>query len=254
MQRHGREERRPPELTVKHRVTFYHNGNERIDFADVVWLFNHREIPLIQGTWIGRIDQFITSWSDELTDEQEGVRGEQSGVALKENLVRLSLDDIHELFVDQPLDIYSDNEWDYMGESVLDRIIEHMTPGFIDQRDPLRLVIVLPPEKIVPDITPRTEIAIRRWARQKIEDNHVKIRIGRRFGYHGLIPGFLFLATCVVLSKFTLDGLGPYVGPVLAFIFAEGVLIVGVVALETPVRAILYNHLPYQREIECSRS
>jgi hypothetical protein len=167
---------------------------------------------------------------------------------LKENLVRLSLDDIHELFVDQPLDIYSDNEWDYMGESVLDRIIEHMTPGFIGQKDPLRLAIVLPPEKIVPDITNRTEIAIRRWARQKIEDNHVKIRIGRRFGFRGLIPGFLFLATCVVLSKFTLDSLGPYVGPVFAFIFAEGVLIVGVVALETPVGAILYNHLPYQRE------
>jgi hypothetical protein len=36
----------------------------------------------------------------------------------------------------------------------------------------------------------------------------------------------------------------------LTFILAEGVLIVGVVALETPVGGILYDHLPYRRENE----
>ncbi|NLX48617.1 MAG: hypothetical protein GXY82_01835 [Methanospirillum sp.] len=41
-----------------------------------------------------------------------------------------------------------------------------------------------------------------------------------------------------------------YVGPVLSFIFAEGVLVIGVVALETPVGKILYDHLPYRRENE----
>ncbi|NLX48618.1 MAG: hypothetical protein GXY82_01840 [Methanospirillum sp.] len=81
---------------------------------------------------------------------------------LEENRFRVSLDDIYELFVEQPLDIYSDEEWDYMGESVLERIIEHMTPGVISRKRPLRLIIELPPEKVVPEMARQTEVAVRR--------------------------------------------------------------------------------------------
>jgi hypothetical protein len=169
---------------------------------------------------------------------------------LEENLVTVSLDDIHELFIDQPFDIFSEEEWDYMGESVLDRIIQHMTPGKMRRKQPLRLAIRLPQEKILSDIDRQTEIAIHRWARQKIEDNHLKISISRWNGFRGLPPGFLFLAVCLALGTLILESLGPYVGSVLTFILAEGVLIVGVVALETPVAAILYEHLPYRRENE----
>jgi hypothetical protein len=176
--------------------------------------------------------------------------GEDLERQLEQSLVTVSLDDIHELFVDQPVDLYSDDEWDYMGESALDRIIEHMTPGRVRKKRPIRLVIQLPPEKIVPDLAGRTEVAIRRWARQKTQDNHLKISIGRWNGFRALPPGFLFLAICVVLSTFMLESLGPYAGSVLTFILAEGVLIVGIVALETPVGAILYDHLPYRRENE----
>lgn len=167
---------------------------------------------------------------------------------LEENLVTVSLDDIHELFVDQPFNIFSEDEWDYMGESVLDRITMHMTPGMISRKRPFRLVIRLPEEKIVPGIARQTESAVRRWARQKTMDNQLQIRVGRWNSLRSLVPGFLFLGGCLVLGSFILESMGPYVGAVLAFILAESVLIIGVVSLETPVSSILYDHLPYRRE------
>ena len=169
---------------------------------------------------------------------------------LEENLVTVSLDDIHELFLDQPIDMFSEEEWDYMGESALDRIVQHMTPGTMRRRQPLKLVILLPRERIVPDIAGKTETAIHRWARQKIEDNILQMRINRWSGLRGLPPGFLFLGACLALGTFMLESLGPYVGSVLTFILAEGVLIVGVVALETPVGSILYGNLLFKRENE----
>lgn len=204
----------------------------------------------VAGYRAGRIDELIVPRAKDLTGEGVPFIGKKLEHQLEENLVTVSLDDINELFLDQQFDIYSDEEWDYMGESALDRIIQHMTPGRMREKQPLRLVIRLPQEKIVSGIAQKTEIAIHRWARQKIEDNHLKISISRWNGVRGLPPGLLFLASCLVIGTSILDNLGPYVGSVLSFILAEGVLIVGVVALETPVGAILYDHLPYKRENE----
>jgi hypothetical protein len=147
-----------------------------------------------------------------LTGEGMPFVGKKLEHQLEENLVTVSLDDIHELFLDQPFDIFSEEEWDYMGESALDRIIQHMTPGTMRRKQPLRLVIRLPQEKIVSDIARQTEIAIHRWARQKIEDNHLKINITRWNGIRGLTPGFLFLGACLILGTFILDSLGPMSG------------------------------------------
>ena len=166
----------------------------------------------------------------------------------------IDIDDIRELLIAPPRDIFSDRPHVYMGQSVVDRLLEHFMHQFELKSQKHRMVLRMPSEKITPDLSARCEEALDRYTSTKIHDNDCRKRAVRRRGLLEIPVALLFLIASVtfgfLIGSQVITGL-PSWGPL---VLKEGFFIFGWVAMWGPVDTLLFGTLELSGENRALRA
>lgn len=163
------------------------------------------------------------------------------------------IDDIRHMLIAPERNIYSTNPIVYMGQSVVDRLLERFKQEKGLNRRNFRLVLLMPREKIAPYLSEDFEAALDRFTATKIGDNKRRMAAIRREGMLQIPYALVFLTTSMGLgllfgSEYFRESL-----PIFSVI-SEGAFIVGWVALWGPVETLLFGHFPYLRENRALRA
>lgn len=137
-----------------------------------------------------------------------------------------------------------------MGEPALVRIIKHLEPGWMRRQKKMHLTIKLPPDQIKPGLKEDVDAAVKRFCREKIEDNKMKLRNLRWNGIRAIPFSILFLGICLGLGRLLGGGVLTFIPEGLQVIFSEGFTIIGWVSLWDPVETLLFDPIPVKRENE----
>ena len=103
-----------------------------------------------------------------------------------ENIV-LRLDTIDQLFNEPDTNPFSDKVVNVLGESALTLAVRRALAKSIRHPHGLLLTIMLPADQITPGLEAQTREAIQRYAKAKIDDNKLSIRLSRLRGLVGLL-------------------------------------------------------------------
>jgi hypothetical protein len=112
----------------------------------------------------------------------------------------------------------------------------------------MRLVLLLPPKEMEPDLEAKVRSGIQRFCTLKIEDNNNKLRFLRQLWWRSAFNGVLFLAVCILLANLFGSDWLPFLPSLFKSILAEGFTIIGWVGLWHPVETLLYDWIPIARE------
>lgn len=157
----------------------------------------------------------------------------------------LELNDIRDLFVAPDHNLLSSNEVEILGQPGILRVLYRLKPRSLSTS--MRLVLLLPSEKIHPDLEQQVRTGITRFCILKVEDNQSKLRLLRRLWWRSTLHGVLFLSLCLALSHlFGSDWLP--LSPFFQSLLTEGLMIIGWVGLWHPVETLLYDWIPIVRE------
>lgn len=127
--------------------------------------------------------------------------------------------------------------------SGMDRLLDTLTPA--TARNPLTVIVEVPAAEA--ELGARLRPAVAGYVAHRVAElRAAKRRIERR-GFTELALGLVFLAACLVLSGAAVAVPG---GPAwLGLVVAEGLVIVGWIALWHPVDMLLFERWPLRREI-----
>jgi len=157
--------------------------------------------------------------------------------------ITLHLDDIQQLFQAPELDPFSGHDHSLSG---MEQILNELKPKSLMR--PVRTIILLrrthPPE----DIEQNCRLAVQKFCAAQIHQITNELAALRRQGIKALQTGLLFLAVCLLLSTL-FDGLET-LPKLLRRFLSEGFLIAGWVSLWHPTELLLYEWLPYRRDIK----
>ena len=127
--------------------------------------------------------------------------------------------------------------------SGMDRLLDALTPA--QARGPLTVVVEVPGADA--NLEARIRPAIAGYVAHRVAELRAAKRHIERRGYTELSLGLVFLAACLVLSS---AAVAVPAGPEwLGFVVAEGLVIVGWIALWHPVDMLLFERGPLRREI-----
>lgn len=155
--------------------------------------------------------------------------------------ITLNLNDIRYLFQAPTPD---PNLGRYSEDSGIDVIINELEPRSL--RRPVHTTIVLPSDRIKPDMEADTLEAVRRYCDVQIRWVENEQTAVRRHGLRTLQTGLIFLAACLFLSAFfSRVGVLP---DFLQTFLVEGFIIVGWVSLWHPVEILLYDWWPHRSD------
>ncbi len=87
----------------------------------------------------------------------------------------LQLDRVEDLFVAPDVDPCSENEAAVLGEPALEHVAKRFGRRFRFHQHP-SLTLILPNDRITPDLAPRVQAAIRRYCAARIDENDLAIR------------------------------------------------------------------------------
>jgi hypothetical protein len=167
----------------------------------------------------------------------------------------LHLGDRHDLFAAPELDPFDDSHVvdlpaadafaDELYEPGLECLVSRLRGNRLARRG--QLVLVLPPDKLEPDLEGKVRRAIARYCRHKILESKRTLSELLWTGVKALQCGVLFLASCLALAAaIARSNVAPgSVGDV----FTQGLTIVGWVSLWRPVEVFLYEWWPHWREV-----
>ena len=161
---------------------------------------------------------------------------------------RVEIDDIRYMLIAPPRDVFSKRKYVYMGQSVVDRLLEHflMQKGLSKQKH--RLVLLMPPDKITPALSQELEAALDRYTATKIKDNRNEMAAIRRRGMRQIPYALVFLAISVGFGLLLGAGSISNIPPVPATVLSEGLFIVGWVAMWGPLDTLLFGRFPLAAE------
>lgn len=127
--------------------------------------------------------------------------------------------------------------------SGMDRLLDRLTPAAA--RSPLTVVVEVPDADA--GLAARLRPAIAGYVGHRVAELRTAKRQIERRGYTELALGLVFLAACLALSS---AAVAIPAGPEwLGFVVAEGLVIVGWIALWHPVDMLLFERGPLRREI-----
>ncbi len=158
----------------------------------------------------------------------------------------IELNDIQSLFVAPELNLLSNNELEILGQPGMMRVLYRLKPQSLQSQ--MRLVLLLPPEKIEPHLEEKVQSGIKRFCTLKIEDNNNKLKLLRQMWWRSTLNGVLFLAACIFLANLSGGDWLPFLPPLLKPVLTEGFTIIGWVGLWHPVETLLYDWIPIVRE------
>lgn len=156
----------------------------------------------------------------------------------------VKIDDIAQLLTAAPRDILSDQPHAYMGQSVLERVLDHYQheKGLLKKRH--RLVLLMPPDKIAPGLAERCQAAMGRYADTAITDNRFRMAALRRNGLRQIPYSLVFLSACILLGILLGSEAVSAIPTWVSTVVSEGAFIVGWVALWGPVDTLLFARFP----------
>ena len=166
----------------------------------------------------------------------------------------VEIQDISYLLMAPPRDIFSKLSYVYMGESVVDRLLEQFRheKGLINKRH--RLVLLMPKEKITPGLSKECEAALDRFTATKIRDNQNAMAAIRRRGLLMIPYAMIFLIGSVGLGALFGTEIIPGIPSVWAQVLSEGLFIVAWVAMWGPLDTLLFGRFPFRIENQALRA
>jgi hypothetical protein len=167
--------------------------------------------------------------------------------------ITMKLDDIAHLFVAPEFDPFSDQEAELLGQPALAYVLRQLGPATVRKRNPLRLTVQLPPDKITPDLKARAEQALDRFCTAHIADREAQLRVLRWNGWRSLPPAIIALTVCLTLAALFLNNAFAFVPVLLSQLLGQGFSIIAWVVLWHPVEAFMYDPIPLRREISTLR-
>src|SRR3954447_17679954 len=168
----------------------------------------------------------------------------EAGVENQELVVRVG--EISHLFTAPDTDPLAQHEGEVMGEPALLRLVRRLLAAR-KMDDNIKLVVLLPVDKIEPGRAERARAALTRYCTLKLEDNDAQLRITRREAARLLLRGLLILAVCVALSSLFRSEVITFLPPFLRNTLGEGFNVIGWVMLWRPVEAYFFDPLPIRK-------
>ncbi len=163
------------------------------------------------------------------------------------NTVVIPLASTDQLFNAPPINPFSEREIELLGEPGLDYLIRQLQAHRHD-RQRTRLLVLLPPDQITPEVETRLGGAIRRYCRTKIADNLLKVHLIRVRTSRGLGIAVAIVAAVILIAYFLFDIAFADVAPVIQVIVAAVITLFAWVTLWDVLEALLFNPLPLLRE------
>ena len=167
--------------------------------------------------------------------------------------VTISLKTIEQLFIAPEVNPFAKDEVELLGEPALLRVLKRTEPGFFRRGGKIRLMVLLPPDQITPDLPEQVDAAIRRYCQARIADNRLQIRRTIWSGLRALPFGLIFLGISMGLSALFNSQLLTFIPDGLNNLLAEGFVVFGWIALWNPVSAFIYDWVPFWREMQVYR-
>ena len=130
-----------------------------------------------------------------------------SDTMVKEIVMKLR--DIDQLFLAPDRDIFSDLEVEMFGESAFERVQKKLQPGFWKKSGTLRLVLLLPKEKIKPGLDEKVMRAIDKFVALSTADNKIAARTERWKGFRALLMSLAISLVLVGVWRLSCPGLLP---------------------------------------------
>ena len=158
------------------------------------------------------------------------------------------VDDIRHMFVPPPRDAFSKQPYVLMGQSVVDRMLEHFRQekGLGKKRH--KLVLLMPPDKVTPGLARECEEAMDRFTATKVRDNINRMAAINRRGLLMIPYAMMFLVAAVGMAVIFGSEMVPGIPPVWASVLSEGLFIVAWVAMWGPLDTLLFGRFPLLTE------
>ena len=167
--------------------------------------------------------------------------------------ITLSVNSIDQLFIAPPLNPFAKDEVELLGQPALMRVFKKMEPDSLRRQKKVRLTLLLPPDQISTDLSERGQNALQRYGQAQIEDNRLRIKRTIWVGLRGFPLGLLFLGVCMGLSATFGSQVITFIPENINSLLAEGLVVIGWIALWNPVSAFIYDWVPFHRENQVYR-
>lgn len=157
---------------------------------------------------------------------------------------RVEIDDVSHMLIAPSRDIFSRRPYVYMGQSVVERLLDYFLKQKELKKKKHKLILMMPPEKITPDLSREIEEALDRFTATKIKDNLNEMAAIRRRGILQIPYALIFLGISVGFGFLLGSGSIVSIPPVAADVLSEGLFIVGWVAMWGPLDTLLFARFP----------
>jgi hypothetical protein len=166
--------------------------------------------------------------------------------------ITVPVSDVRHLFVAPDTDPLAQHEGEVMGEPALLRVVRKLMAAR-EMSGVHKLVVLLPRDRLEPDLDVRTRVAVERYCKLKIEDNDAQLRVMRREAGILLLRGILILLACMGLSALFSSDTITALPPLVSSTLGEGFNVIGWVMLWRPIEAYFFNPLPIRTSSRAHR-
>jgi hypothetical protein len=152
--------------------------------------------------------------------------------------IEICLDDINHLFSAPETDYFAEKPVYYSGLDTA--VIEIRKAG---RRSEHRLVILLPAEKISPELHEAARRALAYYCAHKIEESRREVSLLRREGFEALQTGLVFMAVCLSVSLYVSKQI--WIPELIQTFVGQGLSVVAWVSMWKPIDIFLYQWWPH---------
>jgi hypothetical protein len=168
-----------------------------------------------------------------------------SDTLVKEIVMKLR--DIDQLYKAPDQDIFSELEVEVFGESGMERVQKKLQPGFWKKSGVLRLVILLPKEKIKPDLADKVMRAIDRYVELSTADNKIAARSERWKGFRALLMSLAVSIGLVVLASILANIIPTKIPDEVVYFFYAILSLIIWVIIWNPLDTLVFEWIPFAR-------
>ena len=168
-----------------------------------------------------------------------------SDTMVKEIVMKLR--DIDQLYKAPEQDIFSDLEVEMFGESGMARVQKKLQPGFWKKSGTLRLVILLPKEKIKPDLAEKVMHAIDKYVELSTADNKIAARSERWKGFRSLLMSLAISLGLAVLAVILSNLITVKIPSQVSYFFYAILSLIIWVIIWNPLDTLVFEWIPFAR-------
>jgi hypothetical protein len=161
--------------------------------------------------------------------------------------IEIKLRDIDQLYKAPDQDIFSELEVEMFGESGMERVQKKLQPGFWNKSGVLRLVLLLPKEKIKPGFNEKVMRAIDRFVELSTEDNKIAARTERWKGFRSLLMSLAVSLGLVVLAAILANLIPAKIPSEVSYFFYAILSLIIWVIIWNPLDTLVFEWIPFAR-------